>query len=826
MEQGPMRIDLHVHSKFSTRPSQWILQKLGCPESFTEPHQIYHIAKTRGMTLVTITDHNRIDGALEIAHLPDAFVSEEITTYFPEDRCKIHVLALNIDEAQHRDIQKARENIYELVDYLLEAGIFHILAHPLFSVNGRLTITHFEKLLLLFKNFEMNGARNDQTNECLHYILRQLTPADIDRLADTHGIVPRVEEPWRKSLTGGSDDHSSLNIARTHTEIPDAHDLADALAGILDHRARVVRHPSTPLGFARNIYSIGYQFYRHRLHLERYTGKDILLNFLDRCLLPENVHSGPGFMAKLYDLWHYRKRPRLKSQVPESLAAFIRHESGKLLHENPQLLQITEVVDTQSDDLDKILFRFVNHVSNRALLNVVGNLMDNLSGANVFNVFQTIGSAGGLYALLAPFFISFTYFAQDREFNRRTLAHFNRIKKGERSDGPEDLAVTAHFTDRLHDLNRVQLSLQRLTTSKIANPRFFKLITCDAGQHRKEPGIRSFEPIGTYEHPDFPGNRLFFPPLMEILNYCYTRKVTHLHSATMGPVGLAALAVARILKLPVYGACQHALSGCFTFLGEDESVSEVLNRFQLWYYDQLDRVYVFCEQDAAALRQMGVQPGKIRTVPHCVDLRRFHPGRRNGYLNRHCGSHANLKILCDATSATEKRLALLTEVFKILSRVESGLHLIVTGAGSMTAGLRRIVGSAPCTFLERPTEEEWPGICASSDIFICGGRGQAAVKAVSEAQASGVPVIAEDLNQLKGCISPERSGFLVRPKDADSLYEALQRLISSEDRRRRMGRSARQFAESSATIWTAFADPDGANPSQEFVSPARLARGL
>jgi len=154
------------------------------------------------MTLVTITDHNRIEGALEIAQLPDAFVSEEITTHFPEDRCKIHVLALNIDEAQQRDILKARENIYELVDYLLEAGIFNILAHPLFSVNERLTVTHFEKLLLLFKNFEMNGARNDQTNECLQYILRQLTLAGIDRLADDHGITPRMEEPWRKNITG------------------------------------------------------------------------------------------------------------------------------------------------------------------------------------------------------------------------------------------------------------------------------------------------------------------------------------------------------------------------------------------------------------------------------------------------------------------------------------------------------------------------------------------------------------------------------------------------------------------------------------------------
>jgi len=44
-----MRVDLHVHSKYSTRPPQWFLQKIGCPESFTEPLHLYKIAKQRGM---------------------------------------------------------------------------------------------------------------------------------------------------------------------------------------------------------------------------------------------------------------------------------------------------------------------------------------------------------------------------------------------------------------------------------------------------------------------------------------------------------------------------------------------------------------------------------------------------------------------------------------------------------------------------------------------------------------------------------------------------------------------------------------------------------
>ncbi len=70
-----MKVDLHVHSKFSKRPSQWILQKIGCPESFTEPTHLRDIAIRKGMSMVTITDHNTIEGILEIAHLPDTFIS-------------------------------------------------------------------------------------------------------------------------------------------------------------------------------------------------------------------------------------------------------------------------------------------------------------------------------------------------------------------------------------------------------------------------------------------------------------------------------------------------------------------------------------------------------------------------------------------------------------------------------------------------------------------------------------------------------------------------------------------------------------------------------
>lgn len=611
MDPNTMRIDLHVHSKYSTRPSQWILQKIGCPESFTDPLDIYRIAKSRGMTLVTITDHNRIEGALEIAHLPDTFISEEITSYFPEDRCKIHVLALNISEKQHGDIQKVRENLYELVEYLRGAGIIHVVAHPLYSVNDRLTLSHVERLLLLFKNFEMNGARDDESNSCLHRILSGLTEADINRLAEKYGIVPEFAKPWEKNMTGGSDDHSSLNIARTYTEIQGGHSVFDALAGIARGNTRVIRRPSTPLTLSHNLYGIAYQFYRTKFRLERYTGKDMLMNFLDRSLRPNGDENTPGLMAKLYHYWQFRKRPKLELHLPESIAALIRYDAGKLLRNNPDLMPITHGEKKVGEELEKNWFRFANHISNRIMVNFASHLLNHLSGGNVFNIFHTIGSGGGLSAMLAPYFISFSSFAQDRAFNSQALRHFGVIS----ADAEGTVPTIAHFADPFSPIEHTLQAVNRCRMAGSDNGSRFVLLTCGTGKTADSSQIRFFEPVGTYEHSEFPEAKVHFPPLLEMLDYCYSRNVTRIHSATPGPIGLAALAVARILKLPVHGAYHRHPQHFIPFLAGDESVDELLSRYLEWYYEQLNVIYVFSEDDEAELTAKGIHPDRIKRVP-------------------------------------------------------------------------------------------------------------------------------------------------------------------------------------------------------------------
>src|SRR6201747_867969 len=79
------RADLHCHSTASALAKLGIQRSVGLPECATPPEEVYELAKRRGMDFVTITDHDTIDGALEIANRPDVFVSEELTTWFANE---------------------------------------------------------------------------------------------------------------------------------------------------------------------------------------------------------------------------------------------------------------------------------------------------------------------------------------------------------------------------------------------------------------------------------------------------------------------------------------------------------------------------------------------------------------------------------------------------------------------------------------------------------------------------------------------------------------------------------------------------------------------
>src|SRR5213595_4316001 len=79
------RADLHCHSRFSVFK---YFRRANTRDCYNAPEDVYRLAKERGMSYVTLTDHDSIDGALYLLNkypdMTDFFIGEEVETYFPE----------------------------------------------------------------------------------------------------------------------------------------------------------------------------------------------------------------------------------------------------------------------------------------------------------------------------------------------------------------------------------------------------------------------------------------------------------------------------------------------------------------------------------------------------------------------------------------------------------------------------------------------------------------------------------------------------------------------------------------------------------------------
>lgn len=773
-----MKIDLHVHSRHSTRPSLWVLQKLGCQECYTDPRELYRIAKARGMHQVTITDHNVIDGALEIAHLPDTFLSEEITTYFPEDGCKLHVLAYDLTEAQHREIQRRRRDVYELVAYLQEEAIFHALAHPFWSVNGRLTPRHFEMLLLLFDHFELNGGRDHRLNDGLRLLLSLLTPSDLEELAARHRLPVTAARLWPKGLTGGSDDHSSLNIGRMFTEVPGAATLKDFFQGVAQGRGQVGGQASTPLTLGHNIYSIAYQFYRQKYQLADGAPKDILLFFLEKYLRRPEAVSGPPLVHYYLD----RVKSWVKSSPPQAdFLQLLKREAAKIScpEDNSETQWYTLV-----SQLAEAVLRHCHHHFRQALLQ-----------ADFLRLLNVATSQGLVYAALVPYFAAFSSFAADRKLGEEIVTAW-RQRQLKKPREHQRLKL-AHFTDTLHEINGVGLTLRRQAEAARRFAKPYTLITCDSSRSLGV-GVRAFVPVGVFHLPGYPEMKLVHPPLLQILKYCDEHGFTHLQAATPGPMGLTALAVARLLKLPLWGTYHTALPQYTQHLTDDPTLVTWMWKFLLWFYRQMDVVLVPSHATARELAGAGLREDKIRLYPRGVDPHHFTPGKRNGFFQRRFGLEDRLILLYVGRVSKEKNLELLGQVFRELSPRHPELHLVVVGDGPYREEMQASLAGAPVTFTGYLEGESLAEAYASSDVFVFPSTTDTFGNVVLEAQASGVPVIVTDTGGPQENVLPGETGLVIPGNDPESLAAAILHLAAAPKQRQEMGRAARVYAESRA----------------------------
>lgn len=799
-------IDLHVHSRHSTRPSQWVLQRMGCPESFTRPRMIYDLAHARGMDLVTITDHNTIAGALEIAHLPGAFVSEEITTYFPEDRCKLHVLAYNITEAQHADFQRLRENVFELAPYLREQGIVHVLAHPLFAVNGKLTPEHFERALLLFNTLELNGSRDGFQNSALRQIVGSLTRETMERLAHKHGLEPYGVAPWRKALVAGSDDHSSLGIARMHTRFPGPPTVEGLLSAIPLGLGVVQGEPATPWNMAHNLCGIAYQFYKSRK--SRLPESHLCVRFAEALLDPAAPRQRG--LKPLLRAAGDRLRMGLYSLAADKNAtsAMLLAEASAVIRADANMMDAARGRDTLAAPED-LWRRFVSRVSDRMLTRFAGRTLSAVQGADVFGLFHEVASAGSLYAMLSPFFLSCELFASERGFARRCLGAFGLRPAQTKKTGLK----IAHFTDTFAEVNGVARTIQQQVALATKHGKDMTVVTCGEGLTRDDlgKGAARFAPVGSFQLPEYPEITLHYPPFLKLLAWCSEQDFDCILTATPGPMGLAGLAIARILKIPVHGTYHTAFPQYVRMFTEDPAMEDAAWRYMRWFYGQMDTIYAPSRSTAHDLAERGIKAERIVVHPRGVDAERFHPGRQGRFFEQ-LGLARQFKILYVGRVSREKSLDVLAQAFRQVHAHRPDARLIIVGDGPYLEEMRAQTADLPVVYTGYLQGEALTGAYAGADLFVFPSATDTFGNVVLEAQASGLPVVVTSCGGPREAMQPGRTGLVVAPNDARALAMSVLELMLDRERLGSMAALARKFAAGTSfdqaflKTWDIYAD--------------------
>ncbi|MDQ3116980.1 MAG: glycosyltransferase [Verrucomicrobiota bacterium] len=781
------RCDLHLHSKFSDRSEDWIFRRFDFPDSYTDPLDLYARAKEAGMDFVTITDHDTIEGCLAISSRADTFISEQITTYFPQDPCKINLLAWGLNEAQHGEIVRVRENIFDLQVFLQRESIAHAVAHPLYSINGKLTTSHLERLILLFRHFEgINGLRDALLSELTRHILGQLTSEKVEEFANRHNLVPTHPEPWKKVLVGGTDDHGGIFVGSVFTETPAARTPAEFLNHLRAGKCIAHGEGGTPLALSHGFYNTLASFIQDRFTAKLGPSAGLVEKMFSRFMEGRDpteftLKEKAGFITqgvlsgKIFDLakpanislWRelsgYFSKPEVKAQIAHEIAGVTEPERRTFLMANAACEQLA--------------FRFFE------------KFVEQIRAGNMIESIQALSSIAPILVVLAPYIYAFHSQAPSRRWLREICRDFTGAIPPVLQNNKR-----AWFTDTLEDVNGVSTTIRKMAAEARDAGQDLVVITSRGELTIDGLPIKNFKPIGEFELPEYELQKLSFPPVLQMLDYIQRENFSEIIISTPGPIGLTALLAGKMLNLETSGIYHTDFPQYIRILTEDSFLESLAWNFMHWFYGQLDTIFVNSEQYRQSWIDRGIDPAKLKILPRGLDTQLFSPGRSEPDFWKQFGSNgAGIRLIFVGRVSKEKDLDILVQAFHRLREEKVPVQLSIVGHGPYSAALAKLLPEACYTGYLSGTE--LAKAYASSDIFVFPSTTDTFGNVIIEAQAAGLPVIVSDVGGPRELVTDGVNGLITKALDVAGFTAAIRRLVEDEPLRKEMSAAARRSVE-------------------------------
>jgi glycosyltransferase involved in cell wall biosynthesis/predicted metal-dependent phosphoesterase TrpH len=742
------RVDMHCHSTASHFSKLGVQRSLGLPECATPPEEVYELARRRGMDFVTITDHDTIDGCLELADRPDCFISEELTASFAGEPQAVHVLCYGITPGDHEWLQAHSGDVEACAAYLHNQGIACALAHPFFNVAAPLTRRHRKRLAELFPVWEVrNGSRAAELN----------MPAAI--YIETHGGTG----------IGGSDDHAGVDIGRTFTEAPAAATPEEFLSHLLRGDAEAHGEQGSAAKWTHAAMALATRALVDGSRGETFGGQQRGGSGEGLPPAPRgggvgSVHPDPGAVLKMAERVIREgaaREGKIAADVgPEDAAALLEawlDGLGLELRGRELIAFLQEDGFSHAD-----LYRRARRIHDRRLRDAVAAGAEAVAGGDL------PGAVNPLFEALVP---AIPY-APATAFLGAEKAKL-RDRRGER----RRVVVVA---DGIGSMHGVTHTIEQIREHGV--PGFdIDIVGTDPGVDRRLPAATELE-IPFYE-----GMSLGVPGLPDLVEVLAEGSYDLVHVTAPGPAGIAATLMSRITGVPLL-ASYHTEIATYAGMRSQDGTLEALTRAGLGAFYSAPAAVLspspFADSSVIAL---GADPARVGRWERGVDLDRFDPAKADPEA-----FPGEIKVLYSGRLTREKGADLLAESFLRAHESDPRLHLLLAGGGPEEGELRERLGER-ATFLGWLSGEELPRAYASADAFLFCSSTDTYGQVILEAAASGLPIVAVAEGGPAALIENRHTGLLCRP-DADHLAGTLLQLASSPQLRRQLGDAAARAA--------------------------------
>ncbi len=794
---SPRRVDLHCHSRASNEADEAVLLALQCPESYSKPQDVYRQARQRGMHFVTITDHDCIEGVAELLDRPDVIVGEELTCYFPEDGCKMHVLIWGITRADHDALQAMARDIYKVAEYIEHCRIAHAVAHPVYRQNDKLERWHLERLILLFKGFEcLNGAHSTLHRQAFEPMLDALTPQSLQEISWRQELLPRWPEPWKKSRTGGSDDHGLFNIGRTWTEFPPECQTAEqVLTCLREGRCRPGGEAGSSVKLAHNFIGVGVRYFGDRL-LSRRRGATSATGMALSALVGEGRRPRKRDLVRLAMGRAAASVGRVARRVARGARGSGASRGGtrmlfdvlggaavRRVGQSPSLLSALREGRAPLAE-HEAMFGLVTGLDRDVTHGIFQTVGAALKRGELASLFDGLSAVTAHQALLLPYY--FALFHQNRE-----REHLGRITGFNRDASAGSLRVGV-FTDSLDGSSDPARFTRAIAVRAADLARSFVVHTCSSQPQTSESWRKNFQPLASSTLPWYSDQTLSLPPLAEVLEWADRQQFDVIHIDTAGPMGLAGWMAARMLRVPLVIGYHTDLPGVVSAATSDYRLTLAVQGFTQWFLGQADAVLTRSRAYETRLTAMGVASDRINLVPAEVDLKACAPNPRDEQFWKAAGVREPRRVLFRGRVAAEKNLPILAEAFERVCRTRRDVALIVIGDGPYLHAMQSRLKSLPAYF-NPPTAigaEDHSASNAASDLFVYPSRIDTLAQPVIDAQACGLPVLVSADGAPREMMDEGASGIVLDGADAGAWASAIEHLLDDESLRQRMARTA------------------------------------